>query len=319
MRSSGDKLMTMPNFLIIGAGKSGTTSLYHYLKQHPEVYMSPVKEPKFFALEGKTLDFCGPGDDVHMNRKSITDIGAYRALFRGVTNEKAVGEASTLYLYSPEAPVRIKHHIPHARLIAILRNPVDRAFSSYLHCIRDRGEPLGDFAQALHEEEGRIENGWGPIWHYKNVGFYSAQLERYFDMFGRDQIKVFLYEDLKGDPVGVLRSIFRFVGVDDKHPPDISLKHNISGVPRSRLVHELLNKPNLIKSTFRPLLPAKLRKRFNHNLTDINLVRPQLSPEVRGRLIETYTEDILRVQELIDRDLSCWLEGHENLGHTGVS
>lgn len=310
--------MTMPNFLIIGAGKSGTTSLYHYLKQHPEIYMSPVKEPKFFALEGKTLNFRGPNDDAHMNRKSVTDIGAYRALFRGVSNEKAVGEASTLYLYSPEAPARIKHYIPEVKLIAILRNPADRAFSSYLHCLRDRGEPLGDFAQALREEEGRIENGWGPIWHYRNAGFYSAQLERYFDAFGRDQIKVFLYEDLKGDPVGVLRSIFRFLGVVDTRLPDISLKHNISGVPRSRLVHELLNTPNPIKSAFRPLLPAKLRKRFNHNLTDRNLLRPQLSPEVRRRLIETYTEDILRVQGLIDRDLSRWLKGHENLDQLGA-
>jgi hypothetical protein len=310
--------MTMPNFLIIGAGKSGTTSLYHYLKQHPEIYMSPVKEPKFFAVEGKTLDFRGPNDDAHMNRKSITDIDTYRALFSGVTNEKAIGEASPLYLYSPEAPGRIRHYIPQARLIAILRNPVERAFSSYLHCIRDRGEPLQDFAQALQEEETRIANGWGPIWHYKNAGFYSPQLERYFDTFRREQIKVFLYEDLKGDPAGVLQSIYRFLEVGHTRLPDISLKNNISGVPRSRLVHELLNKPNPIKSAFRPLLPAKLRKRLNLNLTGRNLVRPQLSPEVRGQLIDLYSEDILKVQELIDRDLSRWLEGHENLGHVAT-
>jgi hypothetical protein len=301
--------MTMPNFLIIGAGKSGTTSLYHYLKQHPEIYMSPVKEPKFFAVEGKTLDFQGPSDQREINRKSITDIDAYRALFRGVTNEKAIGEASPLYLYSPEAPGRIKHYVPEARLIVVLRNPVERAFSSYLHCIRDRGEPLKDFAQALREEETRIENGWGPIWHYKNVGFYSAQLGRYFDTFGRNQVKVFLYEDLKGDTVGVLQSIFRFLGVGDARLPDLSLKHNISGVPRSRLVHELLNKPNSVKSAFRPLLPAKLRKRLNHSLTGRNLVKPQLSPKVRKQLIETYSEDILKVQKLIHRDLSRWLEG----------
>jgi hypothetical protein len=307
--------MTMPNFLIIGAGKSGTTSLYHYLRQHPEIYMSPVKEPKFFAVEGKKLDFRGPNDDEHMNRKSITDVDAYRALFGGVTDEKAIGEASPLYLYSPEAAGRIKHYLPEVKLIAILRNPVDRAFSSYLHCIRDRGEPLDDFAQALQEEERRIENGWGPIWHYKNVGFYSAQLERYFDTFRRDQIKIFLYDDLKGDPTGVLRSIFSFLEVGDTRLPDLSVKHNISGVPRSRLVHELLNKPNPIKSAFRPLLPAKLRKRLNFNLTGRNLVRPQLSPEVRKQLIDVYSEDILKVQGLIDRDLSRWLEGHENPGH----
>jgi hypothetical protein len=300
--------MTMPNFLIIGAGKSGTTSLYYYLKQHPQVYMSPVKEPKFFALEGEKLDFRGPSDDRGINRTSVTDIEAYRALFRGVTIEKAIGEASSLYLYSPKAPGRIRHYIPDVKLIAILRNPVERAFSSYLHCVRDRGEPIRDFAQALSQEETRIENRWGPIWHYKSVGFYSAQLERYFDTFRRDQIKVYLYEDMGSNPVSVLQDIFRFLGVDDTFVPDVSLKHNVSGVPKSQVLHELLNKRNPIKSAFKPLLPVKLRKRLNRGLTGRNLVKPQLSPEVRAQLIEAYSEDILKVEELIQRDLSKWLE-----------
>ena len=300
--------MTMPNFLIIGAAKSGTTSLYHYLKQHPQVYMSPVKEPKFFALEGERPNFRGPSDEQEINRKSVTDIDAYRALFKGVTSEKAIGEASTLYLYSLKASERIRHHVPDAKLIAVLRNPVERAFSSYLHCVRDRGEPLTDFAQALRQEETRIENVWGPIWHYKNVGFYSAQLERYFDLFRRDQIKIYLYEDIKSNAVGVLQDIFRFLEVDDTRIPNISLKHNVSGVPKNRLLHALLNKRNPLKSAIKPLLPAKPRKRLNHSLTNRNLVRPGLSPEVREQLIEVYSEDVLRVQELIQRDLSQWLK-----------
>src|SRR5215218_4707583 len=123
--------MTMPNFLIIGAGKSGTTSLYHYLGQHPEVFMSPMKEPKFFCFEGERPNFRGPGDDEEINRKCVTTIDAYRALFDGVACEKAVGEASSMYLYYPKAPERIDHHVAGVRLIAVLRNPVDRAYSSY--------------------------------------------------------------------------------------------------------------------------------------------------------------------------------------------
>jgi hypothetical protein len=246
---------------------------------------------------------------VHMNRKSITDLGAYRALFRGVTNEKAVGEASTLYLYSPEAPARIKHYIPDVKLIAILRNPADRAFSSYLHCIRDRGEPLGNFAQALREEEGRIRNGWGPIWHYKNVGFYSAQLERYFDAFGRDQIKVFLYEDLKGDPVGVAQSAYRFLGVEDSFVPDVSLVHNPSGIPKSEALQMLLKKPNPLRSVLKLVVPEGLRPRLTAYLENRNIVRaPPLEVDVRRELVESYRADILKLEKLIGRDLSKWLE-----------
>jgi hypothetical protein len=309
MRSSGDKLMTMPNFLIIGAGKSGTTSLYHYLKQHPEVYMSPVKEPKFFALEGKTLDFCGPGDDVHMNRKSITDIGAYRALFRGVTNEKAVGEASTLYLYSPEAPVRIKHHIPHARLIAILRNPVDRAYSSFIQRVQKGDEPLSDFVQALQQEENRVRNNWAPRWQVKRIGFYHVHLMRYYDIFERNQIKVFLYEDLKGDPVGVAQSAYRFLGVEDSFVPDVSLVHNPSGIPKSEALQMLLKKPNPLRSVLKLVVPEGLRPRLTAYLENRNIVRaPPLEVDVRRELVESYRADILKLEKLIGRDLSKWLE-----------
>ncbi|MBA2713837.1 MAG: sulfotransferase [Rubrobacteraceae bacterium] len=301
--------MTMPNFLIIGAGKSGTTSLYHYLRQHPEVYMSPMKEPKFFCFEGESPNFRGPGDDVEINRKCVTTVDAYSALFGGVADEKAVGEASSMYLYLPKSPGRIRHHLPDARLIAVLRNPVERAYSSYLHCVRDRGEPLGDFAEALREEEDRINKGWGPLWHYKTAGFYFAQLRRYFDTFERRRIRIYLYEDLKYDAAGVLEDIFGFLGVDDSYAPDISLRHNVSGVPRSRILHALLNKPNPIKTAFKPLVPAGPRKVLNHKITGRNLVRPQLSPDVRRELTEAYAGDILRVQDLIQRDLSKWLEG----------
>jgi Sulfotransferase family len=301
--------MTMPNFLVIGAGKSGTTSLYHYLKQHPEIYMSPIKEPKFFALEGKTPDFRGPGDEVHMNRKSVTDVGAYRALFSGVTDEKAVGEASTLYLYSPEAPARIRHHVPHARLIAILRNPVDRAYSSFIQRVQKGDEPLDDFAQALQQEEDRVRNNWAPRWQAKRIGFYHEHLRRYYDAFERDQIKVFLYEDLKGDPVGVAQSAYRFLGVEDAFVPDVSLVYNPSGIPKSRALQALLKSPNPLRSVLKLLIPSGLRPRLTAYLENRNIVRPPpLEAAVRGELVESYRADILKLEKLIGRDLSEWLK-----------
>ncbi len=164
--------MTLPNFLVIGAAKSGTTALHEYLKQHPQIYMSPQKEPHFFSLEGKKVDFRGPGDkrEEQLNN-SVTNIEDYRKLFQGVSNEIAIGESSTSYLNNPEAPERIRHYIPNAKLIAILRNPVARAYSSFLHMVQRGYEPLTDFAEALRDEERRIRDNWMGLWHYKQTGF----------------------------------------------------------------------------------------------------------------------------------------------------
>ena len=192
MNNETEKKIIMPNFLIIGAAKSGTSAIYHYLKQHPQIYMSPIKEPYFFAFEGEKLNFQGPG--LTINESSIKEIESYRNLFQGVSDEVAIGEASTLYLYIPKAPTLIKQYVPNIKLIAILRNPVDRAYSSFMHLIRDQQEPITDFAQALKAEESRIQNNWGFLWRYQDIGFYSVQLKRYFEKFDRSQIKVYLYD-----------------------------------------------------------------------------------------------------------------------------
>jgi Sulfotransferase family len=171
--------MTMPNFLIIGAGKAGTSSLYQYLKQHPQIYMSPIKETNFFALEGQDLNFADPRDRI--NKYSITKIEDYYAQFEAVSNETAIGEASPLYLYEPKAPEQIQHYIPDVKLIAILRNPVDRAYASFLYLHREQRESLEYFSEALDAEPSRIQNNYPWIWHYKNLGFYAEQLQRYFE------------------------------------------------------------------------------------------------------------------------------------------
>jgi DNA-binding TFAR19-related protein (PDSD5 family) len=299
--------MTMPNFLIIGAAKAGTTSLYHYLKQHPQVYLSPMKEPKFFALEGQDLDFGGPGGQEILRRSSVIDLAAYQRLFAGVSKERAVGEASTLYLYSAEAPKRIKHYIPDAKLVAILRNPVERAYSNYLYMVRKGEELSRDFREALGEEEKRIHDNWMPTWHYQRRGLYFAQLKRYYDLFDAGQIKVYLYEDLSTDAAGLLKDMFQFLDVDETFLPKMSTKYNISGVPKNKALHNFLLKPHLIKSVLRPLLSASWRKRLSMSLSNRNLVRPTLPEEVRKQLLEIYRDDILRLEVLLARDLSKWL------------
>jgi hypothetical protein len=301
--------MTLPNFLIISPGKSGTTSLYHYLKQHPEVYMSPIKEPRFFALEGRDpASFQGPGDREMIGQTAVTNLEDYQALFAGVSGEKAIGEATVTYLHDPEAASRIRHYVPEAKLIAVLRNPVERAYSAYLRKVLTGREPLG-FSEALEEEEERIHNNWHAMWHHKSRGFYHEQLSRYYELFDQDQIKVYLYEDLKEDPLGTTQSIFRFLGVDDTFVPDTSVKYDdVPGVPRSHALHTFVGKPNPLKSALKPFVPRGLRRRISANLHKGNLKgAPPMDEEIREELTEAYREDITKLQRLIGRDLSGWL------------
>ena len=183
---TGGPFMAMPNFILFGAGRSGTTSLYHYLKQHPQIYLSPTKEPRFFAFEGRALSFQGPGDEERINKSSTTDLKSYQAHFDGVRNEKAIGEGSVSYLYYARAAERIRYHIPTAKLIALLRHPADRAYSNFLSL--QELEPAKNFAQALQEESSRVRSNWGHVWHYARRGYYYAQLKPYFDTFDRGQI-----------------------------------------------------------------------------------------------------------------------------------
>ena len=292
--------MVMPNFLVIGAMKSGTTALYYYLEQHPQIYMSPIKEPNFFCYEGQVV----------ADRNSITQIGDYQDLFKGVSDEKAIGEASHCYLYEPRAVERIEHYVPEAKLIAILRNPVDRAHSHFLHLVRNGTEPLTDFAQAIREETGARQKEM--FQDYVGVGLYHDQLKRYFDAFGRDRIRVYLYEDLSNAPIDTLQDAFRFLEVEDSFVPDVSVKRNVSGYPKYKILDKFLRKPKVAKQAIKLYLPTGLRWRLSEafdNLKTRNLIEPPpVQPEVRRQLIEVYREDILKLQELICRDLSGWHE-----------
>ena len=300
--------MTLANFFIIGAGKAGTTSLYHYLDQHPEVYMSPLKEPNFFALEGERPNYRGPDDEERINRRSVTNLDEYEALFAAASGEKAMGEASPMYLRSKKAPEGIRRRIPEARLIAILRDSAERAYSAYPNQRRDGREPLSRFVDALEAEAERGRDNWAPGWQYRLDGLYHEQLGRYYEAFPPNQIKVYLYEDLRDDPLGLVRDVLSFLEVDGAFAPDTSLRHNVSGIPRSRLLHGFLKRPNPAKNALKPFFPKKLRRRLSVSAQNRNLSKaPQLDPEVRRELAEAYREDVLRLQGLIGRDLSAWL------------
>lgn len=299
--------MVMPNFLILGAANSGTTSLYDYLKQHPDIYMPEVKEPRFFAFEDEALKFCGPGDE-HRNANSVTRLDEYRALFSGVTKEKAIGEASPPYLYIPKAAERIRHHIPNAKLIAILRNPADRAFSNFMHQRAIGYEPLADFSMAIEDEETRIKNNWSFIWHYRARGYYYKQIKRFMDIFPHENIRIYLYEDFSENNVALIQDIFRFLGVDDTFCPNVSIQHNPTGEPKSQFFMRFLRDPGLAKAIAKRLLPYSLRANLKSRLLARNTAGQAMPPDFRRKLLEDYRPDIAKLEKLLDRDLSVWLD-----------
>lgn len=300
--------MKLPDFLVIGAAKAGTSALYRYLEQHPQIYASPVKEPHFFGLEGNTHEFQGPlGAEVKEN-KAVYHIEAYRKLFQNAPSEARVFEASVSYLYLPQAAYRIKFYLPKVKLIVMLRNPVERAFSSFLYLMRDAREPLEDFNRGLKAEPERIQNNWGFLYRYTDLGFYADQLSTYYDVFEPEQIKVFLYDDFKADSLKVLREAFDFVSVDAEFQPDTSRKFNVSGLPKNKAMHKLIAEKNILKALIKPMIPRRLRYRFKENYYETNLSKPILLNETRQHLIEVFRKDILKLEELLGRDLSMWLK-----------
>lgn len=298
--------MVMPNFLIIGAAKSGTTALYNYLFQHPEIYLSDQKETNFFANEDKSINFAGPGDE-GSSQRSIRDLSSYQSLFEKVTNEKAVGEASPLYLYSRDALINIKRHIPDTKLIVILRNPTERAFSSYLHLIRDGRETMS-FEEGLDLELERINKQYAQIWHYKKSGLYNDQLLRYYKLFEKEQIKVYIYDDFKQNPEAIFKDLFTFLEVDNSFEPNMNVKHNVSGMVNNKFIQNTVIKSNFFKSILKPLLPIQVRANLKAKIVNKHLTKPIMLADTRSTLIDYFRSDILQLEKLIDKDLSHWLE-----------
>ena len=297
--------MTLPNFLIIGSAKGGTSSLHYYLRQHPQIFMPDLKEPRFFALEGEILTFQNP--DSAINYNSITTLREYESLFANVTNELGIGEASPLYLYSEKAARRIKHYVPDAKLMVILRNPVDRAFSCYTHLLREGYETLS-FEAALKAESERRQNNWAHLWHYREAGYYYRQLKPYFELFNPEQIKIYLFDEFKQDNHAVLTDIYDFLGVDRDFVPDMT-RQNVSGMPKSRMLQKFFSQKNVFRSTIQAVMPKEIRHTVAAKIKAWNIgKKPKLNPETRHQLMLEYRDDILQLQTLIAKDLTSWIQ-----------
>lgn len=272
----------LPDFIIGGAMKSGTTSLHYYLRQHPQLFM----------LDGREQETHFFDDDNNFSKG--TDW--YRSLFLGALPDQLVGQTSPLYLYLDYVPRRIKAVLPNVKLIFILRNPIDRAYSHYWHVWRKRRENLS-FERAVASEEGRLVNYYAvKNFSYVSRGLYDHQLRRYLECFDKESVKVILFEDLNNDPVAVARDCFDFLGVDPKFIPDTESNFNPSKVPKSRFVRRILKNP-MLRGPLADYIDQKFNSRSSY---------PPMTSDMRHQLQLKFHSANESLAKLLNRDLSGW-------------
>lgn len=300
----------LPNFLIAGAAKCGTTSLHHYLRQHPDVFMCYPKEPRFFSgFAGKKG--VGPGDDI-VARSSIATFDEYSRLFIKGAGKKAVGEASvsTLFLFERTIP-SIKHYLGDPRIIIILRDPVDSVYSTYNFLIRLGRETLS-LEDALRQESARKKLGFGWIWLYRESRLYAHQVRAFQENFSR--VSVHLYDDLKANPAQEMRRVSDFLQINPDFTFDTSQIFNASGVPKVAWFNWLFIRPKRLHKLARTIGHAVIGEKnwggLREKLMGMNLSRAKpMTPEVERELRAYFRDDIQELEKLIGRDLEAWLAG----------
>jgi hypothetical protein len=304
--------MALPDFLVIGAPKAGSTAVHAALARHPALFLSRVKEPKYFLCDDRRPDRSrhrGPGD-AHSAREWVWQRARYEALFAGAPPGSLKGESTPFYLWDRAAHRRIRAMVPEARLVAVLRDPVDRAHSNWTHLWSDGLETIPDFVEACAAEEARAARGYAPFWRYKGLGRYGEQLAHLLSVFPREQVHVLRYKELVDRPRATLDRICEFLGVRTG-VIDLAPSENVSTFVADTPVNSVLRAgmragaalgagfpPQVWRTASLPLEWA-LKRAPGH--------RPDLTERQRAELVATFADDIALLGELTGSDYGDWL------------
>ena len=289
-----------PSIFIIGAQRCATSSLYGHLANHPEIYMSEIKEPRYFSHINRPPNFKGPGDADRVNKATIGDEKRYLELFTAAKPKQLCGEATTTYFGDSHALTLISEWVEHPKIIIMLRNPLERALSCY-HYKRNQGlEPADSFEEALNDEKRRIKENWAPIWHYATRSKYFTPTQEAFSIFGISDVMVIRYESFVSDPAKELNRLVDFLALKQPFSMSRFIHYNDSGslAPKSRLnkvfkrtksaVFNLLN----VSSNF----PTK-RTCSTKDITQNTAIKLQ----------SEFRDDVLKLEKLLHWDLSDWM------------
>jgi hypothetical protein len=301
----------LPQFVIAGAPKAGTTALHAALATHPDLYLSPVKEPKYYLTDGRPPPRSrnrGPGD-AHSAREWIWRRQQYEALFAGAPDAAVRGESTPFYLYDGTAVARLAGDVPDVKVIVVVRDPVDRAWSNWVHLRADGLEPEADLLDAIRLEQQRVEAGWGPFWHYRGLGRYGEQLRELYRHVPREQVCLLRYRQLVDAPRDTLDLVSAFLGVPSgmAHtvPPE-NVKPYVPDSPRHRALARLVRAgaaagayapPQVWRQVSRPLIAALHSERTP---------RPPMPVEVRREVLEPLLPDIELLEELTGQSFADW-------------
>ncbi len=281
--------MPLPNFIIFGTRKAGTTSLYHYLHQHPEIYMTPLKGTRYFLYDKKLKDA-----DQNVHARTLNE---YSELFSGAVkkNATAIGEASPSYMYSGKACIEISKTIPEVKLIASLRNPIDMTFSYYQMQMRNLRP--SEFVPLTIDNVSR----------WADLGLYGSYLKKYYTTFNSSQIKILIFEEWIKDPTNITKNIFKFLSVDENFIPDMDMQYNPGGVAKNSFVGFLIRNKRILNK-IKPMFPVTVKTVFNKFINSNMEKLPPMNQELRDYLREYFKKDTLALQEMLGRDLMIWLE-----------
>lgn len=289
-----------PNFFIVGSAKSGTTSLAHYIGQHPDAFMCPLKEPHYFSSAFGSSDF------------GLNNLDEYLLLFRKAGDATAVGEASTSYLFDVASAEAIYETFPRSKVLVILRNPTEMAFSHWQHMSLN-GNESKMFEEAISESERKYRkteefkhsvSGWWASYFYLERAMYWAQVKRYMDVFGSDNVKVWIFEEFFAKPEESCRDVFSFLNIDPSFTPDC-LVVNRGGVPRFQLLKSQINRKH---PTLKRFFPLTVRNRIRMAVQQLNTKKgyQAMNPDTRNKLEGFFRDDIEKLEKLLGREIPAW-------------
>ena len=296
--------MSLPNLFVIGAARSGTTSLYRYLSRHPDVYVPKKKELDFLGVGEKGQIYDGPDKSV-INSRITRTWEEYTRHYDDVIDENFSADISPWYLYSTDSARSIRDNTRDSKIIAILRNPVERVFSHY-RLMRMLGlETEVDFRNALEAEEDRIKNNWSFGWFYREVGYYGSQLSRYYSVFSKEAIKVVLFEDLQKNPALVMQDIYEYLGISH----EVDVRYDISNaavLPRLSVIEKALKWNNPMKSPMMIFVGSENRKKLRAQVEKWNTFKPRIDRETSDYLNIIYKRDKELLENLLGRRIDSW-------------
>jgi hypothetical protein len=298
---------SLPNLFVVGAPKAGTTAIYYYFKSHPQVFVSPRKEINYMAFYDGLPPLRGPGDESIVARNSVTTLADYEGLYAGRTIELIAADTSPAYLRSAAAAARITKLCADAKIVIVLRNPIESAFSMYSMLRRDRREPCRTFREAWERTPERIAAGWDTCWDYQGEYLFARQVERYLKMFPRGQLFIRRYEELKTQPVKFYRQLCEFAGISEIDVATANRQVNVGATKRDLIRTRKIGRWALRAARVAGIIvPCSWKSALHRRY----LAPPafHLNREDREMLLNHFGRDILELSALLDWDLSDWLK-----------